>query len=115
MPAENTNGNGVITEVDFLNQLLDTNKLPKGYVGECLVKFVNESDEPYVNAREVFPLLKSKKVDTLYQGFNSAKNDAELNDTIGLKRMGEDLYIVHLERAAVKREELEQEGTEDEG
>jgi hypothetical protein len=116
---DSKNGNGVINEADFLNQLLSPKKLPKGYIGECIVKFVNESDEAYINPAEVFPLLKGKKVDTLYQGFNNARNDAELQSVISLTKMGEDLYIVHNERAQVRQQELELEqevaGTEDEG
>ena len=107
------------TQAEFLNSLLSGGKLPKGFYGEHLVAFADESDEPFINPRETWPMLKNRKVSSIYQGFNSAKNEAELGSVITVKMFDSECYIVHNERAGVvmsaQDENDESEGTDDEG
>lgn len=67
--------------------------------GPKLLEFV-ESDEPGINPREVWPVeFAQKKVETLYQGFMLAVNKAELRDQVIVRKHGEDLFLLHSERA----------------
>ena len=79
----------------------------RGIYGKCLLQFVEESDEPGINPREVWPLeFSGKTVEAMYQSFNGAKNKAGLEDVLTIRRDKTDLYILHNERAAVVVAEL---------
>ena len=107
----NDNGNAVaseMTQAEFLKSLLAGGKLPKGYGSKCLHTFIEESDEPFIDPREVFPLLKDKKVDSIYQLFNSARNDADLDEVVRVKKFDGNVYLIHNERAGTMLDGIEE-------
>lgn len=67
--------------------------------GPKLMAFI-ESDEAGVNVAEVWPEFAGKIATTLYQGFRTAREKAQIEDGVVtiLNRDGQ-VYLIHNERA----------------
>lgn len=66
--------------------------------GPKLIEFV-ESDEAAINPREVWPVeFTGKEASTLYQGFRTATNKANLVDTIEVKQSDGEVFLLHKAR-----------------
>jgi hypothetical protein len=59
-----------------------------------------ESDEPGVDPKEEWAEFRGKKATTLYQGFRTAAEAAGVLDDIIIRKVENDLFILHKARAA---------------
>lgn len=74
--------------------------------GPKLIAF-DESDDAGVNPVEAWPLeFGQKKPATLYQGFRTAIEKANLGEKIEVKRSEDSVFLLHKERVAVLMAEL---------
>lgn len=86
---------------DFINELMQSSRT-KGTYGVSLLEFLNESDEAGINPREAWPhLYATKNAATLYQGFNNAAKKANVEALITIRKVEEDVFILHKERVTL--------------
>jgi hypothetical protein len=71
--------------------------------GPPLLEFCNSS-EAAISVRDYWPKFKHKTASTLYQGFNTAINNASLKDTVDVKKVEDNVYLLHKERVALALE-----------
>lgn len=80
-------------------QLLSQPTGKKGIYGPKLMDFFN-GDELAINPRDVWPTeFKDVKIVNLAQNFRNAATKAKILDLIQLRVVGDNLFIVHVERA----------------
>jgi hypothetical protein len=80
-------------------ELLATAKGRKGIYGPKLMEFFN-GDELAINPRDVWPEEFAKvKIANLSQNFRNAAIKAKILDLIEFRTKGDDLFILHTERA----------------
>lgn len=93
---------------DKLSELMGKARTRNTY-GPKLLEFM-ESDEAGINPAEVWPMEFGEKLTTtLYQGFMNAAKKSDLKDKIKILQSDDNVFILHNERAAVAREELQAE------
>lgn len=86
---------------EFIAELLAGSRT-KGQYKTFLDEFV-ASDEPVVNVKETWPVLKDKKASAMYQSFNNAK--AKLNgagEAIRVINRNDELFLMHTGRVELR-------------
>jgi len=84
----------------FINELM-ANTRSRNVYGPKLVEFC-ESDEAAINPAEVWPVeFAGKKASTLYQGFRTAAEKADISDLVLIKQSDDSVFILHKERVAL--------------
>jgi hypothetical protein len=69
--------------------------------GPCVLEFIN-SDEAGVNPREAWPInFETTKASAMYQSFNKAVKDANLEDVVQVKQHDSECFLIHKERYAL--------------
>jgi hypothetical protein len=72
----------------------------RNFYGPKLLEFV-ESDEAGIAVKEVWPVeMSEKEASTIYQGFNLAAKKANLDETVIVKRLDDQVFLLHKERVA---------------
>lgn len=85
---------------DKITALLQNTKTKNAY-GPQLLEFL-ESDEAAINPREAWPhLYGTKSAATLYQGFRNAAEKNNLSDTVSIRKVEDDVFILHKDRVAI--------------
>jgi hypothetical protein len=86
---------------ELIAELMASGRKRNAY-GPKLLDWYSNSDEPAINVREVWALEFGKaKATTLYQGFMLAAKAAEIQDNIIVKRLEDEVFLLHKERCAV--------------
>lgn len=85
---------------DLITSLMAKSRQHNAY-GPKLLEFVN-SDEAAINPAETWPLeFSGKKATTLYQGFRTAAEKANLSDQILIKQSDDNVFLLHKERVTL--------------
>ena len=84
-----------------IRELLSQAKAPKGVYASCFVEFMN-SDEPAINPAETWPqYFGDRKASAMVQSFRIAAKTAKAEKDVTITQVGDELYLIHNERARV--------------
>lgn len=83
---------------DFITQLLGKSRTRNAY-GPKLLLFL-ESDEAAINPKEVFPEFKNKNTSTVYQGFNNAMKNSDI-EGVEIRQSDGEVYILNTQKVAL--------------
>jgi len=90
--------------LDEISTILSTSRTRNMY-GPKLLEFL-ESDEAAINPQDAWPTeFKDKKVTTLYQGFNNAIKNGNI-EGLEIRQMDEKLFILNTEKVKLAMDEL---------
>lgn len=83
---------------DLITSLMSKGRQRNAY-GPKLMEWIENSDEAAINPKEVWPLeFGQKNASTLYQGFMTAIKNADLTNLVLVKKVEEDIFLLHKER-----------------
>lgn len=104
-PIPTTLKGGLSTE--DIAALLSSSRTRNAYAPK-IIEF-DDSDDAAINVREAWPTeFSAKNASTLYQGFNNALNKADPPiKHIQVKRMADDVFLLHMERVNLVLAEAE--------